>query len=244
MINFWRIPALARVIYRASRLSRQRKLARFYAFCQPTKGDLILDVGVTPVAWSTASGCCRVENFLETSYPWPERIVGLSIDPLTGFQEMHPYAQAVRGDGCRLPFKDGAFDVVFSNAVIEHVGDRDRQARFVEECLRVARRGVFLAAPNRWFPYDTHVAFPLVLWLPRSVWRHLINEPDIHLMSPPSLLRLFPRSSRPRRLSPLWSPSIAVFARPTRPPGLRELPILRFLTQGRTSGATRPLKRA
>jgi len=214
LLNFWRVPALARIIYRASRLSRQRKLAQFYACCRPSKDDLILDVGVTPTAWSTARGCSRVENFLETSYPWPERIVGLSIDPMDGFREVHPEVQAVQGDGCHLPFRDDAFDLVFSNAVIEHVGDRARQAQFVRECLRVARRGVFLAAPNRWFPYDTHVALPLIHWLPRVVWQSVINEPALHLMSPLALLHLFPRSSRPQRLSPLWTPSITVFAAP------------------------------
>jgi lipopolysaccharide/colanic/teichoic acid biosynthesis glycosyltransferase len=214
LINFWRIPVLARIIYRVSRLSRQRKLARFYALCRPTKDDLILDVRVTSSASSTAHGCSRVENFLETSYPWPERIVGLSIDPMDGFREVHPEVQAVQGDGCQLPFKDDAFDLVFSNAVIEHVGDRARQAQFVRECLRVARRGVFVAAPNRWFPYDTHVALPLIHWLPRVVWRSVVNEPALHLMSPLALLHLFPPSSRPQRLSPLWTPSITVFAAP------------------------------
>ena len=214
MLNFWRVPALARIIYRASRLSRQRKLAQFYACCRPSEDDLVLDVGVAPTAWSTARGCPCVENFLETSYPWPERIVGLSIDPMDGFREVHPEVQSVQGDGCHLPFRDDAFDLVFSNAVIEHVGDRARQAQFVRECLRVARRGVFLAAPNRWFPYDTHVALPLIHWLPRVVWRSVVNEPALHLMSPLALLHLFPRSSRPHRLSPLWAPSITVFAAP------------------------------
>jgi exopolysaccharide production protein ExoY len=133
---------------------------------------------------------------------------------MDGFREVHPEVQAVQGDGCHLPFRDDAFDLVFSNAVIEHVGDRARQAQFVRECLRVARRGVFLAAPNRWFPYDTHVALPLIHWLPRVVWRSVINEPALHLMSPLALLHLFPRSSRPQRLSPLWTPSITVFAAP------------------------------
>ena len=193
-------------------MSREKKLAQFYALCRPTKDDLVLDVGVTSAAWSTARGCTRVENFLETSYPWPERVVGLSIDSLGGFQAAHPKVRAVRGDGCHLPFRDGAFDVVFSNAVIEHVGDRRRQARFVQECVRVARRGVFVAAPNRWFPYDTHVAFPLVHWLPRAVWRRLVSEPALHLLTPARLLHLFPRSCKPQRVTPLWSPSIAVFA--------------------------------
>ena len=71
----------------------------------------------------------------------------------------------MQGDACALPFADGSFDVVFSNAVIEHVGDIDRQRLFVAEALRVGRR-VFLTTPNRWFPIEVHTRLPLVHWLP------------------------------------------------------------------------------
>ena len=45
---------------------------------------------------------------------------------------------AVQADGRELPFADGAFDLGFSNAVVEHVGGRDEQRRFVHELCRVA----------------------------------------------------------------------------------------------------------
>ena len=45
----------------------------------------------------------------------------------------------IHGDGCRLPFADQAFDIVFSNSVIEHVGGPDAQARFAREVARVGR---------------------------------------------------------------------------------------------------------
>jgi len=48
--------------------------------------------------------------------------------------------RAVRADGRELPFEDGAFDIGFSNAVVEHVaGGREGQRRFVGELCRVAR---------------------------------------------------------------------------------------------------------
>ena len=67
-----------------------------------------------------------------------------------------------------MPFADGEFDIVFSNAVIEHVGGREQQRRFVEESLRVAQRA-FVTTPNRWFPVEVHTRLPLVHWLPDPV---------------------------------------------------------------------------
>jgi SAM-dependent methyltransferase len=44
----------------------------------------------------------------------------------------------LQADGQALPFRDGAFDWVFSHAVIEHVADAPR---YLRECVRVLRRG-------------------------------------------------------------------------------------------------------
>jgi len=70
-------------------------------------------------------------------------------------------------DAEAMPFPDGAFDVVHSNAVIEHVGGRERQEAFVREAVRVGRR-VFVTTPNRWFPIEVHTRLPLVHWLPEG----------------------------------------------------------------------------
>ncbi len=68
--------------------------------------------------------------------------------------------------GDRLPFADGAFDIVISNHVVEHVAD---QATHVAELLRVVRPGgvVYLATPNRRWPVDPHHRLPFIAWLPR-----------------------------------------------------------------------------
>src|SRR5271170_3078516 len=73
----------------------------------------------------------------------------------------------VLGDGASLPFEDQSFDLVFSNSVIEHVGNRAAQARFAAEIARVGKQ-YWVQTPNRYFPIEHHLWTPFVHWLPRS----------------------------------------------------------------------------
>jgi SAM-dependent methyltransferase len=147
--------------------SRRRKLALFLELMRPGPGTTVLDVGADEVSLGDPGGesGCTTHNYLEDAYPWPERITALGLHDGTRFRERYPRTAYVQGDACALPFADHAFDVVHSNAVIEHVGGRDRQEALVHEALRVGRR-VFLTTPNRWFPIEVHTRLPLVHWLP------------------------------------------------------------------------------
>ena len=49
--------------------------------------------------------------------------------------------RALPADGCRLPFADRAFDVVYSLSSIEHFGGHDRAADAMREIRRVLRPG-------------------------------------------------------------------------------------------------------
>ena len=82
-----------------------------------------------------------------------------------------------------LPFRDGAFDVVVLNEVIEHVHD---DAATVREALRVTRPGghIVIYAPNRLYPFETHGIYlrskfifgniPLINWLPDPLRNKLV----------------------------------------------------------------------
>lgn len=75
-----------------------------------------------------------------------------------------PYQEA---DALCLPFEDDAFDLVVSNAVIEHVGGKPEQRRFIEEHARVGRHWVF-TTPNRAFPIEAHTHQFMRHW--RASW--------------------------------------------------------------------------
>jgi ubiquinone/menaquinone biosynthesis C-methylase UbiE len=54
----------------------------------------------------------------------------------------------VKASGLALPFEPGSFDFTVSFDVLEHIKEKDRET-FLQECLRTAKRGVFICAPQR-----------------------------------------------------------------------------------------------
>jgi SAM-dependent methyltransferase len=156
-----RLNALA---YRVSGFNRARKWDLFVREMQPRPDDRILDAGVSDAEWSAT------DNYLEKHYPWPSRIAGLGVEPLGDFARRYPTANAIRYDGRDFPFRDGAFDICWSNAVLEHVGThrdrRESQVRFLREIARVAA-AAFVTTPNRRFPVEVHTRTPLLHWLPK-----------------------------------------------------------------------------
>lgn len=80
----------------------------------------------------------------------------------------------VVGDGTNLQFPNKSFDLVFSNSVIEHVGDWQAQQAFANEMLRVGKK-IYFQTPNKWFPVEPHLITLFIHWFPFSVTRHLIR---------------------------------------------------------------------
>ena len=181
---------------RVSLRSRQRKLRLFLDELRPTAETTVVDVGADELGFGEAPGCGTM-NFFEELYPWPERITAVGLHDGVSFRERFPRVRYVQGDACELPFPDGAFDLYFSNAVIEHVGGEERQRAFVREALRVASR-VFVTTPNRWFPVEVHTRLPLVHWLPERAAHRAYRltgkgwASENRLLGPRELRRLFP----------------------------------------------------
>jgi ubiquinone/menaquinone biosynthesis C-methylase UbiE len=138
--------------------------------------------------------------------------------------EGHDDIRRVIGDGCSLPFRDDAFDWVFSNAVIEHVGDWKKQKQFADEIRRVASKGYFVATPNKWFPIDPHTLLPLYQFIPRRLQRKVVGYApgfmreyeEINLLSRGQLQSLFPESVVAETGLPMFPNSLISYWREER----------------------------
>jgi Methyltransferase domain len=147
---------------------RRRMYERFLSKTKVDVVDKILDVGVSvDVTYETS-------NYLEQWYPDKSAITAVGLDDAAHLERLYG-VRFVRANGLHLPFRDSAFDVVHSSAVLEHVGSFRNQISFVQECCRVARRWVFLTTPNRWFPVEFHTVLPIVHWLPKRAFRVLMR---------------------------------------------------------------------
>ena len=188
---------------RISLWNRTRKMRRFMETMRPGPETTVVDVGAADTGFLTETGLGATQNFFEAMYPWPERITAVSDVPLENFERVFPTVSWVVADGRELPFADGSFDIAFSNAVVEHLSDRESQRRFVHELCRVARR-VFLTTPNRRFPVELHTLVPFAHWLPREARNrvfaalHRTNWDDIQLLGPKDVLDLFPPAAHAR----------------------------------------------
>ena len=96
----------------------------------------------------------------------------LTIVNLEKMAEDRDNIQFTAGDARALAYQDGAFEIAYSNSVIEHVGTWEDQVRFAAEIRRVGQR-YYVQTPYKWFPIEPHFVAPLIHYLPKSIQRHL-----------------------------------------------------------------------
>src|SRR6266550_9168705 len=178
---------------------RRRRFAFFEALLDRLpKPVSILDVGGTPDFWQMMDSSERED-------------IEITLLNLIAIQRPPARFRCVVGDARNLTrFGDREFDVVFSNSVIEHVGNYADQQKMAEGVRRVGKR-YFVQTPNRNFPIEPHFLVPLFQFLPITGRAWLLNhfdlgwykrEPDyqaakreveaIRLLTEGELMRLFP----------------------------------------------------
>jgi SAM-dependent methyltransferase len=184
------------IIY--SRHSRRQKAGRF---CRIIRDQRVRSVLLVGAASDTQSWSNIIERAVIDSGAW---VVVSGLGPDLDFP-----ADAVVCDGLSLPFADNSFDLVLSNAVIEHVGGAVEQARFLAEHRRVGRSFI-VTTPNRWFPIESHTRAVLRHWSPswraaRQEFTRLLSKAEFRELLSPGV----PVSGHP------WSPTFTAYCTST-----------------------------
>lgn len=141
------------------RFTRGRRMAKFERRMALTGQEVILDVGGDRTNWGLTKTAPKVVLF------------NLHI-PRDAYDDDRFTWQ--KGDATGLPYRDGEYRLVFSNSVIEHVGDLAAQKRFADECRRVGGR-LWVQTPALGFPIEPHYLTPFVHWLPKPMRRRMLR---------------------------------------------------------------------
>jgi hypothetical protein len=186
----WGDPKPGSLPTKIAKRQRRQMFERFLHSLSPVAEDDVLDVGVTDDRLHDHS------NYLEAWYPHKFRLTATGLENAAFLEDLYPGVRFVQADALNLPFSDSSFDYVHSSAVIEHVGSHRNQTELLRELWRVARRGIFVTTPNRWFPIEVHTVLPLVHYLPPGAFRVVLrtlgrdffaDEANLNLMSQASL---------------------------------------------------------
>ena len=111
-------------IYNKCTSFRKNRFSRFLLELAPREGEKIIDLGGEPEFWKTVSSGYELHciNLDKIEFDADEYQVNL---------------RTSAGDCCELnDEEDDSYDLVFSNSVIEHVGDFERQKKFADTALR------------------------------------------------------------------------------------------------------------
>jgi len=145
---------------------RRKRFAFFLSLLSRLERPVhILDIGGTGAYWKTMGLDANDQVFIT--------LLNLTQDNVT-----LPYLTSIVGDARHIQVEDCSFDIVFSNSVIEHVGNYPDQAQMANEVRRVGKN-YFVQTPNKYFPLEPHFLFPLFQFLPLMIRVWLLQNFDL-----------------------------------------------------------------
>jgi hypothetical protein len=142
---------------------RTQRLKLFYELFSLNESTKLLDVGGNLFFWELAKNL---------GFPCPQVTIVNIFSPEESLPENITW---IVGNAKKLPFENMAFDVAFSNSVIEHLYDWESQKEFAHEIKRIAPK-YFVQTPSRRFPVETHFLTPFIHYAPKSIQKKLIRN--------------------------------------------------------------------
>lgn len=157
------------------------------------KNKSIIDIGTTP-------SISEFQNIILSKVKNNKNVTCLSnLDCKILLKKYPNIKKIILGDGRKNNLPDNNFDIVHSNATIEHVGSYQNQLKFVKECIRISKKYIFIQTPNRFYPIDFHTIIPFIHWLPKNIHRKILQiiglnfyslEKNLNLLSEQDLISL------------------------------------------------------
>ena len=142
---------------------RSDRMRSMLALLHLPKGARVLDLGGTEYMWHLMD-----HDFHDTLLNLPGTNLEVS--------DSERFA-SIEGDACDLSDlrSEAPFDLVFSNSVIEHVGDLERQKAFADS-VKSMGRAYWVQTPSVSFPVECHTG-SLFWWkLPESARSRMIER--------------------------------------------------------------------
>jgi hypothetical protein len=134
-------------------------------------GMRIIDLGGAPMMWQFVDIPLNITllNLLHT----PEAVGDAKDMP------QHTFSFEI-GDACSTELPSDSFDMVFSNSVIEHVGDQERRSAFASQVRRLAKK-YWVQTPAKYFPIEAHTGMPFWWYYPESLRQSFISKWRVEL---------------------------------------------------------------
>jgi hypothetical protein len=144
-------------------------MALFLTVMQPVPGTKILDMGGQPAIWDHVDLPLNL-TFLNLPGSFREY-----------HQSSHHRMTYIEGNACSMPyFQPGDFDIVFSNSVIEHVGNFGKRFEFTQEVIRLSKK-YWIQTPSQLFPIEAHCGMPFWWFYPKALRSRYIKLWELNL---------------------------------------------------------------
>ena len=134
---------------------RDQRWSRFKRWIEPALADKVLDVGGCAYDWQGRGDLIGMVDLLNLIPACSEELPNA------------PKMRCIQGDGRALAIDDQAYDIVFSNSVLEHVGDWKDQQAFAREVRRVGQR-LWIQTPAKACPVEPHYLGLFIHWFPAA----------------------------------------------------------------------------
>lgn len=162
-LKYLRFNLFQTVLQPVQAVTRKRRMRMFVSRMNVQADTSILDLGGQPKIWA---GVGLRLNIV---------ILNLSGIAEKGFNSHHDITY-IDGDACNVAeFPNRRFDIVFSNSVIEHVGDDRKQREFAHEVKRLGE-SYWIQTPSKYFPLEAHCGMPFWWFYPKRAQEYFLTR--------------------------------------------------------------------